>query len=88
MSAVIRTVRKLEGLPEVKRVGDITIETGIPLPPRQVAAGVSAVLRVMEVGESFVHGSRISTRHLDKYLGTKKFAQRKLGTKYRIWRIQ
>lgn len=85
MSAVLRTVRKLDGLPEVKEVCGVVIERGVPLPRRSPLGRLDAILAALEVGESFVHPNRAYIRTKQ---GSKVFTARKIhGGKYRIWRM-
>jgi hypothetical protein len=88
MSALsVRTIRRLDERSETREVRGVRIDKDIPIPPKAQAVGkLDAVLEALEVGESFEHTSRVSSRKA-KAPG-KKFTQRQIGPKkWRVWRI-
>lgn len=91
MTGTLRTVRKLDGLPEQKTVRGIVIEKGLPIPPQnanRLTPGMAACL-ALEVGESFVYSTRgvLQAKHI-KATG-REFAAREIAkNRYRIWRTK
>lgn len=84
--SVVRTIRGFDRLPEVKTVRGITIERDVPIPRKQPIGRLDEVLMSLEVGESFVHTSRLGQR---RKFGERIFTTRQLGPKkYRIWRMK
>lgn len=89
MTAALRTVRLLDREPgkatESRVVRGVTVETGVPMPSRQIGK-IDSVLAAMHVGESFEHTARVCSR---KPLPGRKFTQRlQPNGKWRIWRTQ
>lgn len=89
--AAVRTVKLLDREPgkpgtEERRVGDVLIEKGVPVPSLS-RVGLKAALTALEPGESFVWPRRISSRSLAIYSG-RSFTQRSVGGKFRIWRTR
>ena len=68
----------------------ITIEKNIPAPVRgQRAFGLTATMRAMEVGDSFLvatDAERLSVCSTARYAGI-KVASRKVDGGFRIWRL-
>lgn len=66
------------------------IEKGVPVPTTGDGAGLSATLRLMEVGDSVLitdkSGGIISCTF--SYLKPLKFCRRKAEGGYRVWRIK
>lgn len=86
MTAAVRTIRKLDDLPEIKTIRGVVIEKGVPIPRKQPVGRLDEVLLTMEVGESFVHTSRLGSR---RKLKERVFTTRQLGPKkFRIWRMK
>lgn len=68
---------------------DIKIETGIPAPTRrQQDTGVTAALRSMKVGDSFVHSERGSLHQIARQIGLHLATRKQEDGSYRIWRIK
>jgi hypothetical protein len=68
------------------------IEKGIPIPTKFCNSGIAATMRAMEVGDSvLVPGTANNVSANVAYITRRtsmKFAQRKEGNGYRIWRIK
>jgi hypothetical protein len=71
-----------------KQIEDITIESGVPLPPRFAnGTGMTAAFRAMKPGDSFFHkGNRVTPANLARQAGI-KVAIRKEGDGFRIWKV-
>ena len=74
-------------------MSEFKIEKGIPVPPpkRELRSGVYAVLRSLDVGDSFVaRGKQDSVRGMACMAGKKygrKFATRVVEGGVRVWRV-
>lgn len=87
--AIVRTVRPLDDMPEVKRVGGFLIEQGIPLKPSSKrGAKMLTVLLALEPGESFIHTKRVKPGNFKQYLGERHFAVRSVAGGFRCWRLK
>lgn len=87
MSALpLRTVRRLDGKSEVKEIAGYVIERDVPMPKVARESALQDALAAMEVGESLLSGSRASDPR--QRLKPKTFVSRKIGGKYRIWRVK
>lgn len=71
----------------------LTIEKGVPLPPRRSPSAIAETLREMETGDSFVLNSTnpkadmTTVRKVAKTLGVKLTARTHDG-KMRVWRVE
>jgi len=91
MSAVLRTVRRLDVKEEIRTVHGVVIERGIPIPSRLTPSPVLDVLAALEPGDSFVHASRCcdTRKALRKRFPDRSFAARRVDSKrWRIWRTK
>lgn len=89
MSAVLRTVRRLDGKSEVVTVDGFVIETGIPIPKRVTkTSAIHNALAALQPGQSIVHANRATeARKRLRRAASLTFAARPIaGGKWRIWR--
>jgi hypothetical protein len=88
MTAAVRTIRKLDGLPEIKTVRGVKIEQGIPIPGTHANYGKwKKVLMAMEVGESFFDVKRRKLDGKDKIPG-RDYTTRRVSGGFRVWRTK
>lgn len=71
----------------------LQIESGIPIPDTRVSSHsmpFKTALQKMNVGDSVVveNRSRVTSLHLAAKAQGRKTSSRKIGEKYRVWRIE
>lgn len=85
MTAILRTVRRLDERSETKEVCGVTISKDIPA-PRLRQGNLRQILAAMEVGDSVLYYRQL--RSQDDKSGKMRFVSRQLGPeKFRCWRI-
>lgn len=92
MSAVLRTVRRLDEHTETRTVAGIEIETGVPIPSRKTKnSPITQALLALQPGESLVHANRAEQprRNAQRSEAGRVYVGRPIGGgKWRIWRTK